>query len=187
MREIWKDIPNYEGYYQISNLGNVKSLIGWSYSEKCYIKREKILKPNLREYKQIVLIKNKKREYHYIHRLVAQAFVPNPNNLSYVNHKDENKYNNNADNLEFCSHQYNDCYGTKLDRQSIALTKYNILQYDANGNLIKKWFNIREIVRKMGYSKTNIQHCCMKKCKTAYGFICEYLPITDESIETSVL
>ena len=119
--------------------------------------------------------------------MVAQAFVPNPYNLPHVNHKDENKYNNNANNLEFCSHQYNDNYGTKLDRQSASATKYHILQYDINGNLIKRWFNLREIVKNRGYNRGSIQQCCTKKTKTAYGYIWKYLPVGNKDTSVSFL
>ena len=103
MREIWKDIEGYEGLYQVSNLGRVKSL--QMYANGGYKKRVKILKPcnNGNGYYVVYLMKNKKRSVNYIHRLVAQAFLKNFNNYKCINHKDENKSNNNVDNLEWCS------------------------------------------------------------------------------------
>lgn len=112
MKEIWKDIQGYEGLYMISNYGNVKSL-GNNKSRK-----EKILNPrtNTKGYKQIALCKNNKRKYYSIHKLVALHFIPNPNNLSEINHKDENKNNNSIENLEYCDHKYNMNYGTRTER-----------------------------------------------------------------------
>ena len=111
--EIWKNIVGYEGKYQISNLGRVKSL------KDRYGYRERILKPstNKRGYKKVVLVKvGEKRKTFLVHRLVAEAFIPNPNNYSEVNHKDENPSNNNVDNLEWCTRKYNINYGTAIER-----------------------------------------------------------------------
>ena len=112
MREIWKDVKGYEGLYQVSNLGRVKRLR--FINRHLDFKQEKILKP----YKDggdyyfvIGLHKNGKKKYKAIHRLVAEAFIPNPNNYPIVNHKDENKENNYVDNLEWCTHKYNSNYG----------------------------------------------------------------------------
>ena len=115
MKEIWKDIKGYEGKYQISNLGKVKSLIGNS----------KILKPEIRTgYYSVSLMKNKKKHYYRIHRLVAEAFIPNPNNLPMVNHKDEDKLNNIASNLEWCDNTYNSQYPNDLSVYCFDLDKY---------------------------------------------------------------
>lgn len=98
-KEIWKDIKGYEGLYQVSNKGRIKSF---------YFSKEVILKNNMRNtYEIIQLTKNKKRKSFQIHQLVAQAFLPNPNNYVIVNHKDFNRTNNNVDNLEWCSQKHN--------------------------------------------------------------------------------
>lgn len=122
VKEIWRDIANYEGRYQISSLGNVKRL-AYSYIDtwgtgRFRQKSEIVLKtrPNKFGYKMIDLRLYGQRKRVYVHRLVAQAFIPNPNNLPQVNHKDENKLNNNVDNLEWCTHAYNQQYGTKNQR-----------------------------------------------------------------------
>jgi hypothetical protein len=109
MQETWKDIKNYEGLYQISTLGRIKS-----FPRKGTYKNAKILKPYKdggNYYYVIGLHKNGKRKYKAIHRLVAETFIPNPNNYPLVNHKDENKLNNCVDNLEWCTHKYNSNYG----------------------------------------------------------------------------
>lgn len=108
MDEIWLNIMGYEGQYQVSNTGYVRS-----------IKRNRILKPtNINGYLQISLSNQGKIKKCLIHRLVAEAFLPNPNNLSQVNHKDENTFNNNVNNLEWCNVTYNNNYGTRNDRIS---------------------------------------------------------------------
>ena len=102
--EIWKDIKDFEGLYWISNLGRVKN------------KHGKILKPEIRNgYYSVDLVKNKKRYKCRIHRLVAEAFIPNPDNLPMVNHKDENKLNDEASNLEWCDNTYNTHYSKHQD------------------------------------------------------------------------
>ena len=128
MTEIWKNIDGYEGKYQVSNFGQVKSMIG----------QEKVLHPKKHRngHLQIGLHKDKKRKTMYIHRLVAQAFIPNPDNLPCVNHKDENPNNNNVDNLEWCTQKYNCNYGTRVDRimetkkqQYKKIYKYSFNEY----------------------------------------------------------
>ena len=124
--EIWKDIEGYEGYYQVSNRGRVKSL------ERDVVKKDgtiihcnEKLKINVHDqkgYQMVKLHKNGSGSMKKVHRLVAQAFIPNPNNLPQVNHMDEVKSNNSVDNLEWCDSKYNNNYGTKKQRISDAKT-----------------------------------------------------------------
>ena len=118
MEEIWKDIPNFEGIYQVSNLGNVKVLdriVNSAIKNNSKVKRVgKMLKQyNKRNYYQVTLTINNKRTYCNVHRLVALAFIPIPDNLPQVNHKDENTFNNCVDNLEWCTAKYNCNYGSR--------------------------------------------------------------------------
>ena len=116
--EIWKDIEGFEGLYQISDKGRVKSL------EKTYTDRngatrhkdEKILNPypNKRGYMRLQLFGEKRVEWKLVHRLVAEAFLPNPDNLPIINHKDETPFHNNVENLEYCTQKYNVNYGTGI-------------------------------------------------------------------------
>ncbi len=117
MQEIWKDVQGYEGLYQVSNLGKVKSFRG---SCKFGKPKELLLKPTLINsgYGVVTLYSNEKRKKFQIHRLVATAFIPNPMNLPCVNHKDENKLNNSVENLEWCTYEYNNNYGTARIRTS---------------------------------------------------------------------
>lgn len=115
VKEVWKPIKGFEGKYEVSNLGRVKSLPKYTYSRGYpQLRKEKILKPRYvgrkRCYAAVAL--NDGHSYK-VHRLVAQTFIPNPDNLPLVNHKDENPYNNRVDNLEWCTNQYNCQYSAK--------------------------------------------------------------------------
>ena len=120
MKEEWKDIKGYEGLYQISNLGRIKSL---NYNRT---KKEKILSnsTNRKGYLFVILYKNGKKKSFKVHRLVAIHFIENPNNYFQVNHKDENKSNNRVDNLEWCTQEYNLNYGTRNKRISEKMKGY---------------------------------------------------------------
>lgn len=163
--EFWKDIEGYEGLYQISSFGRVKSL---KYG------KERILKPLVDKdgYLLAILCKEGKTKNHKIHRLVASAFLPNPNNYPCINHKDENKQNNCVDNLEWCTVKYNINYGTRTEKCS-----KKVGQYDLKGKLIKTWKSIMEIERRTGFFRSNITACCRgyKNHKTAYNYYWQYL------------
>lgn len=162
--ETWKDIQDFEGKYQISNLGRVKSLYNDNGYKKTY--REKILKYSIKKngYCQVILVKNRKRYSKNIHRLVAQAFIPNPNNLPCVNHKNEIKSDNAVENLEWCTISYNTRYscGVKIN------------QYSINNLFINSWNNIAEISDKLKISRTSINNCLNDRSKTAGGYIWRY-------------
>lgn len=123
--EIWKDIKGYEGRYQVSNLGNVKSLkriITNSLGRKHTI-NERILSPGKDKdgYLQVNLHLNRKTKMVKIHRIVALTFIDNPNNMPIINHKDENKQNNKASNLEWCDYKYNVNYGNCPQKRSLSM------------------------------------------------------------------
>ena len=124
-----------------------------------------------------VLLKKEGKQFHYkIHRLVAIAFIPNPNNYPFVNHKDENKQNNNVENLEWCTAKYNLNYGTHNDRMKMTKSKNPIAQFDMNGNFIEIHDSSRDIERKFGYFHHSITNCCKHKYghKSAYGYRWEF-------------
>lgn len=167
--EIWKDIKGFETY-QVSNLGRVKSNRS----------RKTILKPNdLKGYQQVTLINNNERKSFLVHRLVAKAFIPNPNNYQEVNHKDENKANNSVSNLEWCNRTYNCNYGDRnkkirhYQQENGSVRNREILQYDLNGNFIKEWYSIADICREFNVSQSSISKCCINK-GTSIGYIWRY-------------
>ena len=155
-----KDIPGYEGLYAVTSCGKV-----WGH------KRKKFLKPDMRGngYLYVGLCKNNIVHKYNIHQLVAITYLPNPDNLPQINHKDENKLNNCLQNLEWCDAKYNCNYGTRTER-AIQDKRKPVEQYDLNGNLIKVWDSIAEAGRAFG-SHNNISHCITGKQKTAYGYI----------------
>lgn len=167
--EIWKDIEGYEGLYQISNLGSIKSL---NYKRT---KQEKILKPRLTvaKYYQVDLCKNGSVKKMYIHRLVAKTFIENPNNFALINHKDENPMNNKVENLEWCNSKYNNNYGKCKEKNSKKHSK-KINQYDLQGNLIKTWNGLKEAEETLKISRGNICLCCQGVRKNAGGYIWRY-------------
>ena len=122
--EIWKDIKGYEGLYEVSNQGNIRSL-----------KTGKLRKPtNNFGYLRINLCKNNVVKFHMVHRLVAEAFIENNDpNLTQVNHKNENKQDNRVENLEWCDAKYNNNYGTKIIRQVESQIKTGYLNPDMIG------------------------------------------------------
>lgn len=192
MKEIWKDVIGYEGLYQVSNLGNVMSLR--SYGGNC----QRLMSPvgNGTGYLMVGLSKNKKQKHFLIHRLVAEAFIHNPENLDFVNHKDENKENNIVENLEWCTKPYNSEYSLKLHperkRQYFNhfkdengnLKRYDgkppqhketVLQKDINGNPIAIYGCVDYAHRVTGIKSAAIIDCCKGKRKTAFGYIWEFL------------
>ena len=119
MKEEWKDIPNWEGKHQISNYGRVKTF-NYMRTGKTFIREGTLVKS--KGYMKISLKDKHRKEQYYVHRLVAELFIPNPNNYPQVNHKDEDKTNNCVSNLEYCDARYNSNYGTRNERISKAQT-----------------------------------------------------------------
>lgn len=156
----WYDIKGYEGLYQINKLGEIKTL-----------RSNKIMKYGYttKGYKQVGLYKNKKCKHLYVHRLVAETFIPNFNNLPLVNHKDENRQNNCVDNLEWCTNQYNLKYGNTQKNK-----KRKVLQYDLYGNFIKEWECIIDVEKILKIPNPNICKVCNGERKKAGGYIWRY-------------
>ena len=170
-KEIWKDVKGYEGLYQVSSKGRVKSLDRYALIKngtKRFIK-EKVLKQSHQgKYLEVSLhIKGYSRAYG-VHRLVAQAFIPNPHNYLEINHKDENPSNNCVDNLEWCTRGYNNRYGTKNER-AIKSLSVRVVQLSLNGSLVKVWPSIRN-ASKNGYYSSSISHCCQNRASRCKGY-----------------
>lgn len=171
--EQWKNIEWYEGLYKVSSYGRVKSLSDrWG--------KERILKPKKDKngYLVVGFHKDGACKTYKIHRLVAQTFIENPNNLPQVNHKDENKENNCVENLEWCNVKYNTNYGTRTERVANKNTNHpstskQVYQYSLKGELIKIWQSISECGRN-GFCETSVSDCCKGKNKTHKGYIWKY-------------
>lgn len=164
--EGWRDIKDYEGLYQVSNLGRIKSFGNGK------TRKEKILKSRKDGcgYHFVTLYKEGKVKTYKVHRLVAQAFIPNPDNLPQINHIDENKSNNCVDNLEWCDCKYNINYGSRNERTAKTLSKSlskPILQFSKTGEFIKRWDGLRQVERELGVKNNNITHCLKGRSKTA--------------------
>ena len=165
--EVWKDVKDYEGHYQVSNQGRVKSI---------KFRKEIIMKPERNKfgYLAIGLRKNGEHKLFTVHRLVAQTFIPNPDNLPEVNHIDENKENNSVQNLEWCDRKYNHNYGTINQRISEKTSK-PVLQYEKSGEFVREWKSTWDVQRNLGYNQSAISACCLGKLKSAYGFVWKYI------------
>lgn len=179
--EEWRDIEGYEGFYQVSDFGNVKSLERIWYStdkkgnkKKCSNK-EMILKPanNGNGYLVVNLSYRQKTKMFLVHRLVAKAFIKNPENKAQVNHIDENKSNNNVKNLEWVTPRENLLHGTRSKRSSVTKC-YVIEQYDLEGNFLKEWLGARVIEKELGIKNQHICRCCNGKQRTSGGYKWKY-------------
>lgn len=180
-KKFGKMLNGYKGLYMVSNTGKIKALPKFhktnkDYSSIGYMQKEKILSVYYDKksgYGRIGLTKNGKTNRKYIHRLVAEAFIPNPENKSEVNHIDENKENNNIENLEWCDRKYNNNYGNRNKYVSKKLSK-SIIQKDLNNNIIKIWDSISDVGKELEISTSHISSCCNKKRHTTGGFRWEF-------------
>lgn len=184
--EIWKDVVGFEGYYKVSNLGRVKSVDRYVNYKKGYslkaLKKGQLLSPKIsnKGYLHLTLMKDGKNYYRSVHRIVAEAFIPNPKNLPFINHINENKVDDRVENLEWCTAKYN----TEVYYKS----RINVYQYDLEGKLIKIWHSITEAAENINGDKTGIQHSCRTKrgLKSYKGFIWSYQPLTSEEFKRRI-
>ena len=162
--EIWKDIVGFEGYFQVSNLGRVKSLdrvitnkMGVMRNFKGFVKK---LTPDNQGYMVVTLSRDGKDTQWLVHRLVAEAFIPNKENLPFINHKDEVKDNNHVDNLEWCTCKYNNRYGTSPERTRNKIRELGqmraVVQLSLNGEKINEYESVSDASRETGVILQNI-------------------------------
>lgn len=182
MQEIWRDIDGFGGCYQVSNLGRLRSVDRTVKGNKSnYIRRGKILSPKTHRngYLCVVLCKDRKQKMYYIHRLVASAFIPNPDNLPQVNHKDEDKSNNRVENLEWCSAKYNTNYGSANDRRCESLKKRNN-NYNIGIPKVRRkvlcvetgiiYNSLKSVNIQLGLHRHRISQCCKGIRNTCGGY-----------------
>ena len=168
-KEVWRDIPNYEGIYQVSNLGRVKSL------KRPYGLKEKILKPLINSigYYQVGLYKNSKVRFCLVHRFVWEACNGQIPEGYEVNHINEIKSDNRLSNLNLMTHKENTNWGTRNERMTKKLSKV-VLQFTLDNILVKEYPSANQVERELGFAQPNISACCNGKYKTAYGYIWKY-------------
>ena len=181
MKEIWKDIRNYEGLYQASSYGRIRSLDG--YFEQSHpsgtiyhrLRKGKILKlsKDANGYLHIILHKNGTKKIFRVHQLIAQTFIQNTQNKPQINHIDGNKENNSVDNLEYCTLSENHLHAYRTGLH--VAPKKKCIQKDLKGNIIKIWDSLAQIKKEKGYDCSAISRCCRKQQKTSYNFIWEYI------------
>lgn len=164
-KEEWKPVVGYEGKYEVSNLGNVDSL---NYHKTCVRKRI-VLSESDNGYLRAALAKEGKTKHKLVHRIVARAFIPNPNNFPYINHKDENKKNNCVENLEWCDQKYNINYGTGLKRRAESQSQ-PVIQMSIDGVFIERFNSMSEAANKVGTDSYSISLVCKGVHKTSKGY-----------------
>ena len=175
--EEFRPIVGYEGLYEISSTGKVKSCERMIRLKNRYKKIEEHFiaqKDDTNGYLVVNLWKNNKLTHFKVHRLVAIAFIPNPLNLRDVNHIDENNYNNNASNLEWISHRDNLNYGSRNERANATRSK-EVSQYDKTTQTLLATYKNAYIAESItGVSESNISACCLNKRKSAGGYIWKF-------------
>lgn len=188
--EVWKDVPGYDGLYQVSNKGQVKSMYFHAQKGKGNNLKDnpKILIPSVDSYgyKIVSLCNGDTKKTVTVHKLVAAAFIPNPDNLPCINHMDENKQNNCVENLEWCTVEYNNSYGTKGERTAQTLKK-KVYQYDQEMNLIAVYDGAIDAEKETGVSRSNICICIKGRAKTAGGFIWKDEPLEKTANDPQII
>lgn len=159
--EIWKPVIGFEGLYDVSNLGRVKSIGSYNTCKRG------VMNPMTDRcgYFHVMLYNKGVHKDISIHRLVATAFIPNPNRYKYVNHKDENTKNNCVDNLEWCTNSYNLIYSNGK----------KVAQYSKDGSFIKEFNSVADASRAYNIPTTNISKCCMGKRHSAGKYVWKYV------------
>lgn len=172
MEEIWRDVVGWEDRYKVSNTGKVYSKINNLVKKTAYTNDG---------HEVIMLSKDGKQFGTFVHRLVANAFIPNPDNLPIINHKDENPANNNVDNLEWCTYQYNNTYND-INIKNAKKSGYIVYQYNSNGDLVSEYYSCKNAAKILGVRDSNINACCNDKLFTAYGSVFSYKPLSKEEV-----
>ena len=179
--EEWRDVNGYENLYQVNRKGEVRS------SHKGYWEKLSAGKSSC-GYRNFLFHKDGKRKNMRGNRLVAEAFIPNPNNLPFVNHKDENPLNDCVENLEWCTAEYNANYGTLKERQSKNNIKNRpVCMFDVDGTFIKEFYNIHEAAKHINGNHPCLSRCCSGQVFCYKGYIWRYKEDADSVMDAVVL
>ncbi|MHB9773487.1 NUMOD4 domain-containing protein [Lacticaseibacillus rhamnosus] len=170
-KEIWKNIVGYEGLYQVSSLGRVKSLE--RIDSNGHPVKERVLTsfPNRSGYCKVNLYRDRNMEVKSVHRLVAETFIPNPDNLPQVNHKDENKANNAVSNLEWCSALYNNLYNGRNKR--VAKANEHPIYVVTNSGHHYFFGSVKKASELLGLNHSRVSKCLRGKAKHHHGYTFE--------------
>ena len=171
MEEIWKDIEGFESIYQVSNHGRVRSLDRLDNLGKRIKGIIRKISKQSSGHNYVLLSKNGKPKRESVHRLVGNAFIPNPNNLPYMNHKDENPDNNRVENLEWCTVLYNNTYN---NRHKKIGQKLSIPIYVLDGECDYYFESTKKASDFFGLHTGHVAECLKGRAKTHKGFKYEY-------------
>ena len=170
----WKEVAGYEGLYEVSNTGKVRTIGHFTRGHRIPPRELKVKTHKSQRYARARLYKDGISKDLAVHRLVAAAFVQNPHNKPQVNHIDGDRTNNNASNLEWCTQAENNRHAIDNGLQNpyiaIEATKKPVLQIDLEGNIVKKWDSLTDAARTLRLQVSNISHCCSGRIKTTGGF-----------------
>ena len=172
MNEIWKDVVGYEGLYKVSNFGNV-------YSN--HINKNLSQGTHKDGYKFVILHRDGNDKFMLVHRLVAEAFIDNPNNLPIINHKDENPTNNVVNNLEWCDYLYNNMYNNVHLKRAEAISK-TVYAYNNVGDLVYEYKSTREASRDLNLRDASIVSCCMGDLLVTYELVWSYKKLSKQDV-----
>lgn len=189
MEEIWKNIPGFEGWYQASSLGRIRSLdryVNYKNISQA-IRRGKVLSPKTsnKGYLEVLLIMNDQKHYKRVHQLIASAFLSNPNGYKSINHINEIKTDNRPENLEWCTDSQN--------KHAYNERRITIFQYSLKGKLLKVWHSMTDAAKSINGDRTGIYHCCVGSLsngqakKTYLGYIWSYRTLTEEELKERAL
>lgn len=174
MKVIWKDIRGYKGIYQVSNDGRVRTVEHITNGRHVKPKELKVTILKCNRYARVRLYKQGKYRDYMVHRLVANEFVPNPDNKPQVNHIDGNRGNNNANNLEWCTQAENNRHAIDIGLQNpsvmLTATRKKVLQLTLDGQVVREWRSMSEAARENRLEVSNISHCCKGRIKSTGGY-----------------
>lgn len=179
--EVWKPVRGYEEYYEVSNLGRIKSVYRLTVfkdgrKRRFYGKILATRSVNNSGYLTVGLHDSGKTKTFLVHRIVAEAFVSNPYGRDEVNHIDQDKLNNSASNLEWCTHKENTNHGDEIERGA-RKQRRSFYQLDMDGNLIKVWHGFKQMQRETGYQRASVYRCCVGQRESYKGYKWKYAEV----------